>query len=48
MIQGTVREFSNLGNAMNLLKSGTIDTKGFKELLNLTQGLSESQMQWFF
>lgn len=45
MIQGTVREFSNLGNAMNLVKSGTIDTKGFKELLNLTQGLSESQMQ---
>lgn len=45
MIQGTVREFSNLGNAMNLVKSGTVDTKGFKELLNLTQGLSESQMQ---
>lgn len=45
MIQGTVREFSNLGNAMNLVKSGTIDTKGFKELLNLTQGLSESQMR---
>lgn len=45
MIQGTVREFFNLGNAMNLVKSGTIDTKGFKELLNLTQGLSESQMQ---
>lgn len=45
MIQGTVREFSNLGNAMNLVKSGTIDTKGFKELLNLTQGLSESQIQ---
>lgn len=45
MIQGTVREFSNLGNAINLVKSGTIDTKGFKELLNLTQGLSESQMQ---
>lgn len=45
MIQCTVREFSNLGNAMNLVKSGTIDTKGFKELLNLTQGLSESQMQ---
>lgn len=45
MIQGTVREFSNLGNAMNLVKNGTIDTKGFKELLNLTQGLSESQMQ---
>lgn len=45
MIQGTVREFSNLGNAMNLVKIGTIDTKGFKELLNLTQGLSESQMQ---
>ena len=44
MIQGTVREFSNLGNAMNLVKSGTIDTKGFKELLNLTQGLSESQI----
>lgn len=45
MIQGTVREFSNLGNAINFVKSGTIDTKGFKELLNLTQGLSESQMQ---
>lgn len=45
MIQGTVREFSNLGNAMNLVKTGTIDTKGFKELLNLAQGLSESQMQ---
>lgn len=28
-----------------MLKAGTIDTKGFKELLNLTQGLSESQMQ---
>ena len=48
MIQGTVREFSNLGNAMNFVKSGTIDTKGFKELLNLTQGLSESQMQLVF
>lgn len=45
MIQGTMREFSNLGNAINFVKSGTIDTKGFKELLNLTQGLSESQMQ---
>ena len=45
MIQGTVREFPNLGNAINFVKSGTIDTKGFKELLNLTQGLSESQMQ---
>lgn len=44
-ISGAVKEMSNLGNAMNLVKSGTIDTKGFKELLNLTQGLSESQMQ---
>ena len=40
-----VKEFSNLGTAMNMLKSGSVDTSGFKDLLGLTQNLSKSQTE---
>lgn len=41
----SVKEFSNLGTAMNMLKSGSVDTSGFKDLLSLTQNLSKSQTE---
>lgn len=40
-----VKEFSNLGTAMDMLKSGSVDTSGFKDLLSLTQNLSKSQTE---
>lgn len=40
-----VKEFSNLGTAMNMLKSGSVDSSGFKDLLSLTQNLSKSQTE---
>ena len=40
-----VKEFSNLGTAMNVLKSGSVDASGFKDLLSLTQNLSKSQTE---
>lgn len=40
-----VKEFSNLGTAMDMLKSGSVDTSGFKDLLTLTQNLSKSQTE---
>lgn len=40
-----VKEFSNLGTAMNMLKSGSVNTSGFKDLLSLTQNLSKSQTE---
>ena len=44
-ISDAVKEMSNLGNALDIVKSGNISTKGFQELLGLTKGLSESEMQ---
>ena len=38
-----MEEFSNLGNAMTMLKSGSNITSNMSQLLNLTQGLSKSQ-----
>lgn len=40
-----VKEFSNLGTAMNMLKSGSVDASGFKDLLSMTQNLSKSQTE---
>lgn len=40
-----VKEFSNLGTAMDMLKSGSVDASGFKDLLSLTQNLSKSQTE---
>lgn len=40
-----VKEFSNLGTAMDMLKSGSVDSSGFKDLLSLTQNLSKSQTE---
>lgn len=40
-----VKEFSNLGTAMNMLKSGSVDASGFKNLLSMTQNLSKSQTE---
>lgn len=44
-VKDAVQEFSNLGTAMNMLKSGNVDTSGFKDLLSLTQNLSKSQTE---
>lgn len=44
-IKEAVTEFSNLGNAMNMLKIGNLGTSEFQKLLTLTQGLSDSQME---
>ena len=44
-VKDAVREFSNLGTAMDMLKLGEIDSSGFSELLNLTQNLSKSQTE---
>ncbi len=44
-IKEAVTEFSNLGNAMNMLKIGNLGTSEFQKLLTLTQGLSDSQMK---
>lgn len=44
-IKEAVTEFSNLGNAMNMLKVGNLGTNEFQKLLTLTQGLSDSQME---
>ena len=44
-IKEAVTEFSNLGNAMNMLKVGNLGTSEFQKLLVLTQGLSDSQMK---
>lgn len=44
-VKDAVQEFSNLGTAMNMLKSGSVDTSGFKDLLSLTQNLSKSQTE---
>lgn len=44
-VKEAVREFSNLGTAMDMLKLGEIDSSGFSELLNLTQNLSKSQTE---
>ena len=38
-----IKEFSNLGKAMSMLKSGTGVTSNMSQLLSLTQGLSKSQ-----
>lgn len=38
-----VQEFSNLGKAMSMLKTGTGVTSSMSQLLELTQGLSKSQ-----
>lgn len=38
-----IKEFSNLGKAMSILKSGTDVTSNMSQLLTLTQGLSKSQ-----
>ena len=38
-----IKEFSNLGKAMSILKSGTGVTSNMSQLLTLTQGLSKSQ-----
>lgn len=38
-----VQEFSNLGKAMSMLKTGTGVTSNMSQLLELTQGLSKSQ-----
>lgn len=38
-----VQEFSNLGKAMSMLKTGTNVTSSMSQLLELTQGLSKSQ-----
>ena len=38
-----VQEFSNLGKAMSVLKTGTNVTSSMSQLLELTQGLSKSQ-----
>lgn len=42
-IRGAVQEFSNLNFAMDILKTGNITDDVFENLLNLTNGLSESQ-----
>ena len=44
-VKDAVQEFSNLGTAMDMLKSGSVDTSGFKDLLSLTQNLSKSQTE---
>ena len=44
-IKEAVTEFSNFGNAMNMLKVGNLGTNEFQKLLTLTQGLSDSQME---
>ena len=44
-IKEAVTEFSNIGNAMNMLKIGNLGTSEFQKLLTLTQGLSDSQMK---
>lgn len=38
-----IKEFSNLGQAMSMLKTGTGVTSNMSQLLSLTQGLSKSQ-----
>lgn len=44
-ISGAVREFTNLSEAMKILKVGNISDRGFQNLLNLTRGLSRSQTE---
>lgn len=39
------REFSNMGQAMDISRMAEISTDSFQQLLGLTQGLSESQTQ---
>lgn len=47
MVTSAIKEFSNLSNALKLVKAaesaGTFDTSNMASLINLTKGLSESQ-----
>ena len=47
MTQNATKEFSNLSNALKMVKAaesaGTFDTSNMSNLINLTKGLSESQ-----